>query len=272
MVSPTTAMDGTPRAAELDAGDLTVICHVRAPMLLEPVDAHVETLQACAADGQVDELVLRSWPGEVTRAPETPERDVLDRFESFRSWADQAGVDVQPPFETRTRRSIVTGAETDLLVLPLICVALYDDAGGLVGVYPHSVDGETYTVEDAVARLRTGEAPVPLSATPSRVERGDVCPECRGLLVNAQDVSSCPDCGWVGTVGADGQDEALLPDRSGGPVEVSVAPGAGSDSDVAVDAEETERGVEAATTVADTDDDLEVEPDDDPSALETSPN
>lgn len=251
-------MDGTPRAVELDSGDLTVSCHVRAPMLLEPVDAHVETLQASAADGQIDELVLRSWPEQVTRSPESPERDVLERFESFRSWADSAGVEVQPPFETRTRKSMVSGAETDLLVLPLICVALYDEAGGLVGVYPHSADGETYTVEDAIARLRTGEVPVPLSATPTRVERGDLCPECKGLLVNGQGVYSCPDCAWIGTVGPSGAYEGLPPTRAGEAVKVSVAPGAEPDTD------------DDPATSQDADDGAAT--DRDRSTVETSPN
>lgn len=253
-------MDGTPRAfvARGDSGDLTVSCHVRAPMLLEPVDTHVETLRACAADGQIGDLVLRSWPEQVTRSTESPDRDVLERFASFRSWADRADVTVQPPFETRTRTSMVSGAETDLLVLPLICLALYDDAGGLVGVYPHSADGETYTVEDAIAGLQTGEVPVPLSATPTRVERGDLCPECKGLLVNGQGLYSCPDCAWIGTVGSDGQYETLPPIRSNEAVSVSVAPGEDPDSQ--------REGASA------TDDDPAVEPDDDRSAVETSPN
>lgn len=237
-------MDGTPRAEELEAGDLTVSCHVRVPMLLEPVDAHVETLRACAAAGGIDELVLRSWPDQVRRSPESPEQDVLERFEAFRSWADRAGVDVEPPFETRTRTSMVSGSETDLLVLPLICVALYDEAGGLVGVYPHSADGETCTVEDAIDSLQVGEVPVPLSGSPTRVERGDLCPECKGLLVNGQGVYSCPDCAWVGTAGADGGFEAFPPVRAGGPVEVSVAPGSGSDAD-------DDSGREAAGSITD---------------------
>lgn len=223
-------MDGTPRAAELEAGDLTVSCHVRAPMLLEPVDAHVETLRRCAAEGAIDELVLRSWPDQVRRSPESPEQDAIERFEAFSAWADRASVDVQPPFETRTRTSMVSGAETDLLVLPLCCLALYDEAGGLVGVYPHSADGETRTVEDAIASLQSGAVPVPLSAAPARVERGDLCPECAGLLVNGQGLYSCPDCAWVGTADADGGFEPLPPIRAGGPVAVSVAPGAGSDA------------------------------------------
>lgn len=238
-------MDGTPRAAELDAGDLTVSCHVRAPMLLEPVDAHVETLRRCAAEGRVDELVLRSWPDQVRRSPGSPERDVLERFEAFSSWADRAGVNVKPPFETRTRTSMVSGAETDLLVLPLICVALYDEAGGLVGVYPHSADGETCTVEDAIASLRAGAVPVPLSASPTRVERGDLCPECKGLLANGQGVYSCPDCAWVGTADADGGFDVLPPIRAGGSVAVSVAPGAGSG-----DADDSGRETDASTPVA----------------------
>lgn len=227
-------MTGLTRSGELESGELTVSCHVRAPMLLEPVDAHVETLRTCESEGLIDDLVLRSWPEQVTTS-DGEEQEVLDRFESFSQWADRAGVDIQPPFETRTRKSMVTGAETDLLVLPLICLALYDDAGGIVGVYPHSADGETYTVEDAIAKLRTGEVPVPLSETTTRLEWGEVCPECKGLLVNGQGLYACPDCAWVGTVTAGNRHDPVRSPQAGPAVEVSVAPGSSADAESPTD-------------------------------------
>jgi len=192
---------------EIDLSNVTATCYVRAPMLLEPVDAHVETLRACEREGTVDGLLLRSWPETVSLGEETPHREVVERFEEFRRWAGRRGVSVEPPFEARERTSSVTGEFTERLVTPLACLALYDE-GRLAGVYPHSGAGETYTVEDAIATVRTGELPTPLSA-PERPARADDCPACEGLLVNGQGLFVCADCGWVGTASGDGRYEPL---------------------------------------------------------------
>lgn len=201
-------MKGSDNTVDADLTDITVACYVRAPMLLEPVDAHVETLRACEREGTVEGLVLRSWPEQVTLEGETPHQEVLERFEEFERWADARGVSVRPPFEVRGRTSSVTGEFRERLVTPLIAVALYDDRR-LVGVYPHSADGETYTVEDAIATVRTGELPTPLAAPAERPERADDCPKCDGRLVNGQGLFACADCGWVGTARADGRYEPL---------------------------------------------------------------
>ena len=197
--------------AEVETGEITAACYVRAPMLLEPVDAHVETLRACEREGVVDGLLLRSWPEAVRLDSETPHREVLDRFEEFERWADRRGVSVRPPFEVRTGVSL-TGERRERLVTPLICLALYDE-GRPLGVYPHSAEGETYTVEDAIATVRTGEFPTPLAAPEpadaTDATASDACPECDGRLVNGQGLFACADCGWVGTAEGDGRYEEL---------------------------------------------------------------
>ena len=190
--------------AEIDTTDVTAACYVRAPMLLEPVDAHVETLRACEREGVLDGLVLRSWPEAVRLDADTPHREVVERFEEFERWADRQGVSVRPPFEVRTGVSL-TGERRERLVTPLVCLALYDE-GRLLGVYPHSADGETYTIEDAIATVRTGEFPTPL-ATAERgadADADDDCPACDGSLVNGQGLFACTSCGWVGTAAGDG--------------------------------------------------------------------
>jgi hypothetical protein len=196
------------QGANVDPSDVTVACYVRAPMLLEPVDAHVETLRACETENVLGGLLLRSWPEKVSLADGLPDREVLERFEEFEGWADRRGVSVRPPFEVRERTSSATGEFSERLVTPLIALALYDE-GLLVGVYPHSADGETYTVEDAIARLRTGDLPTPLSGAAERPARIRDCPSCDGPLVNGQGLFACPGCGWAGTVGADGRYEEL---------------------------------------------------------------
>lgn len=201
-------MTASPSATETE---LTVVCHVRAPLLLEPVDRQVETLRACDDEGAVDDLLLRSWPKEIALTDDSPYQEALESFERFEAWADRRGVAIRPPFTEHTTTSQVTGETTELLVMPLLCLEVYDD-GELVGVFPHTDEatGETYTTDEAIAQLRTGEIPTPLggepeTATPIESDSANDCPDCGAGLIDGQGLYACGDCGWVGTVSDSGR-------------------------------------------------------------------
>ncbi|MDQ2052293.1 hypothetical protein RBH26_17610 [Natronolimnohabitans sp. A-GB9] len=188
--------------------EITAVCHVRAPLLLEPVDRQIETLQACESEGRIDDLLLRSWPKEIALTENSPYQEALESFERFEQWADQRGVSVRPPFKQRTTTSQVTGKTKELLVTPLLCLELYAD-DELVGVFPHSDEttDETFTTDEAIAALRTGELPTPLEGTAETTTQsatdadgGNDCPECGESLIDGQGVFACTNCGWVGTV------------------------------------------------------------------------
>ncbi|ELY69205.1 HTH domain-containing protein [Natrinema versiforme] len=199
---------------DTDSAALTAVCHVRAPLLLEPVDRQIETLQACESEGAIDDLLLRSWPKEVALSEESPHQEVLANYERFVRWADERGVTVCPPFRERSTTSQVTGTTRELLVTPLVCLELY--AGDeLVGVFPHSDEGteETYTTDEAIATLRTGEIPTPFGSVDETVEglesaTSSTCPDCGGSLIDGQGLFTCGDCGWAGTVTETGRYES----------------------------------------------------------------
>ncbi|WP_226482898.1 HTH domain-containing protein [Natrinema amylolyticum] len=208
--------------------EITAVCHVRAPLLLEPVDAQIETLQACESEGAIDDLLLRSWPKEVSLSAESPHQEVLENYERFAEWADERGVTVRPPFRERSTTSQVTGETRELLVTPLLCLELYAD-DELVGVFPHSDEAteDTYTTDEAIATLRTGELPTPLGSVAEADEdlesaTTDTCPDCGGSLIDGQGLFGCSDCGWVGTVTEFGRYEPQS-DRSAEEREPSVA-------------------------------------------------
>ncbi|WP_083909295.1 HTH domain-containing protein [Natronococcus amylolyticus] len=203
---------------------LTVVCHVRAPLLLEPVDSQVESLRACEEEGTIDELLVRSWPKEVRLSENSPYQEVLETYDRFEQWADRRNVSIQPPFRTRTATSQVTDERREVLVTPLLCLECYAD-DELVAAYPHSTDEETITTEDVIARIRCGEGLV--SADPIGIDEGsdveanglerddtgaetapaprsDGCPDCGEGLVDGQGLVTCPDCGWTGTIAEDG--------------------------------------------------------------------
>ncbi|ADB60725.1 hypothetical protein Htur_1840 [Haloterrigena turkmenica DSM 5511] len=195
--------------------EITAVCHVRAPLLLEPVDRQVETLRACESEGAVDDLLLRSWPKEVTLTDETPYQEALESVERFEGWADRRGVSIRPPFRERTATNQISGETTDVLIMPMLCLELYAD-DELVGVFPHTDENadETYTTDEAIAALRTGELPTPLGGEPEETTEStpadagagaDDCPDCGAALVDGQGLFACPECGWLGTVSETGQ-------------------------------------------------------------------
>lgn len=195
---------------QTEPSELTVACHVRAPLVLEPVDSKVETLRQCERDGRIGSLVLRSWPEEVDYTDDSSYQEVVDRFEEFERWADRRGATVRPPFRTRTSTSLVTDEQKELLVTPTICLSLYDD-DRLVGVFPHNEGDTTYTVPDAIAALRTGRIPRPIDDAvtgelePDRRETDDTtdraapleCPDCGAERLNVQGIDACVACRWT---------------------------------------------------------------------------
>lgn len=182
----------------------TVVCYVRAPLLLEPIDSQVETLQACEAEGMIDTAILRSWPDEVTLGDPAPHHETIEVFERFDRWANHHGVSIRPPFDVRTMTSLVTDDTKEVLVTPVICLAVYRDEQ-LIGVYPHSTDDETYTVTEALAALRTGELQPSLERSPTHdAPRATTCPECGDALIDGQGIFACGECGWAGTLTAEG--------------------------------------------------------------------
>lgn len=219
-----TSLPGVPMSTEPAPADLTIACHVRPTLVLEPIDAKIETLRQCEHDGTIDTLLLRSWPGEVAMQDDSPHPEVLEQYDRFADWADRAGVSIHPPFQTRETTSIVSDRTIERLVTPTICLAAYD-RDRLVGVFPHS-DGETtHTVSEAIADLRTGQVPEPLlrhggvaaRSTPRPIGAPDAvdlpsrprpamaagesrpaCPDCGDGLTNVQGILDCDGCEWIG--------------------------------------------------------------------------
>jgi hypothetical protein len=199
----------------IEETELTVVCYVRAPLVREPVEAKIETLQACESEGYIDMFVLRSWPDKVTLEEDTsPHQEVIDVFKRFEQWADHRGVSVRPPFEVRTTTSFVTGKTKKILVTPLISLALYHDEQ-LIGVFPHSADETTDTVTEAITALQNGELPTPLGVSPAPdVTSSTICPDCGGFLMNGQGLFACTDCEWVGIATSDGRYKPIFSEAS----------------------------------------------------------
>lgn len=197
--------------------DLTIACYVRPALILDPIDAKIETLRSLECEGRIDSLPLRSWPGEVAQIDDTPHLEVLEQYDRFERWADGAGVSISPPFQTRATTSVASERTVERLVTPSICLACYD-GDRLVGVFPHTADETTHAVPAAIASLRTGSLPEPLRDAPTLATSRDTdatatpaadggvspnapagssiptCPECGTTLVNVQGILDCSGC------------------------------------------------------------------------------
>lgn len=124
----------------------------------DDVPGHAARHQATLVDrleGLADRVTVTAWPRRVRR---WSDGDVLDRYDEFASWADDEGVDLSPFFGSRGAYYFEDGRQFDALVLPVCCLAVYDD-GDLAAVYPHSADDAHYSVEDGLDAIQSSGTP-----------------------------------------------------------------------------------------------------------------
>lgn len=123
-------------------------------------------------DGAVADQVLDSYDVTIIGdalclcencVDQPPGRKLIERFAAIWDWSRDA---VEPlGFEEREVDSSVTGEKHRILVPPELCLLTSIDEE-LVGVFPCTIDGTPYTVEDFLEILRS-------DLTGTRVSRAD---------------------------------------------------------------------------------------------------
>lgn len=133
---------------------VTLDCYVRATAAGRHVDDTISTVRTYDQEGLLTECTVEFWPDEIRLTADTEETDVRTHYRQFQAWAESEGVSLEPAFARRERTTLVSDDSDTVLVLPLLCLAIYDD-GELVSVAPHT-DGTTpYTVMDALADIQS---------------------------------------------------------------------------------------------------------------------
>lgn len=174
--------------------------YVRPGLLLEPLDANLETLQRLETEDVIDVVTVQAWPDKVSLADPTPYSEVMDLFAQFTLWADRHDVSITPPFGIRTQSTIMSEDTRRILSTPMMCLAVYSEQM-LTAVYLHADGDDHYSVTDAIAALRMGEFDriTPDSTLESTAAETAVrnCPDCTGQLISIQGVRACRDCMWT---------------------------------------------------------------------------
>lgn len=111
-------------------------------------------LQELQAEGVIDSYRVNLWGGGVCLCDVCSgtgiAQSMLDRVEEFEQWASDRAVSL--PFERKSVESSVLQQTSDDLVVPSICLGIYNETE-VQGVVPCEVDGETVSVSDYVEAI-----------------------------------------------------------------------------------------------------------------------
>jgi hypothetical protein len=149
------------RSDESVGGEIAVRLWSRRPVC-GPRTTAIDQFTELAASGAIDDFEVQTWPEEVPVVPESEHGEVLATIDRYEQWAQEHGLSLRPPLETRTS-SLLVGGSTEVLRLPMIAVAVYAD-DDLAGVYP-CTDGETtWSVTDCIDALTADPTALPHDA------------------------------------------------------------------------------------------------------------
>jgi len=146
------------RSDELVGGEIAVQLWSRRPVC-GPRTTVIDQFTELATAGTIDGFDIRTWPEEVPVSEGSEHSEVLETVDRFKQWATERGFRLRPSFETRTS-ALLVGGSTEVLRLPMIAVAVYSD-DDLVGVYPCTDDGTTWSVTDCIDALAAEPTELP---------------------------------------------------------------------------------------------------------------
>lgn len=120
-------------------------------------------LQDLQCKGVFDAVETTVWNKRIpVEGSDCPERSL---YNEFSAWASEAGACLAPFFDTRECYSFETGQKQTELVLPAICLAVYED-DELVQVAPFARGGSPRSVEECLDDLeRSRDVPTTTTIT-----------------------------------------------------------------------------------------------------------
>lgn len=114
----------------------------------------IHRVDALEGTSQVASVRVETWDRVRPHSPRCP--DELETVRRFARWADRNGLSLEPAFQRRSAGSLLEESEHVEIVVPLACLAVYDD-GELRCVTPCSNGDRVATVDQALTRLKRGD-------------------------------------------------------------------------------------------------------------------
>ncbi|WP_254274083.1 HTH domain-containing protein [Haloarcula marina] len=104
-----------------------------------------------------DSMIAGEWQRIRTMA-EDKRSGALATYEEFRDWTERNGFSLEPAFERRNRSYVGLDRVDDVVVFPVVSLAIYDDTQ-LQAVFPctDAEESHTYTVGDALEAFERGD-------------------------------------------------------------------------------------------------------------------
>ncbi|MDL5360641.1 HTH domain-containing protein [Halalkalicoccus sp. NIPERK01] len=117
----------------------------------------IDRLRDLVKDGPLTDLDVDAWGASVRATGGNDVAAVRETVDEFARWAGRNDCSLTPAFEWRATDSFLDEESergSVVVVLPLLCLAVYDD-GTLEAVYPHRDDDEVHTIHDGVEALES---------------------------------------------------------------------------------------------------------------------
>lgn len=118
----------------------------------------IRRLRDLGAAGHLDEVTVRTWGKSVPcddiddDGAGSERSDVPDRIAEFRSWAARTGRSLEPAFCRASRTTMASDGETEVLRLPMQCLAVYE-GDRLVDVTPCTTSKGSTSVREGLQAL-----------------------------------------------------------------------------------------------------------------------
>lgn len=113
-----------------------------------------ERLEGLQCNGVLDEYETTDWDKRVPVEGSTG-RAERSRYNEFAAWAADAGACLAPFFDTRKCYSWETCEKRTELVMPALCLAVYED-DDLMQVAPFARGGTPHSIEECLDDLEAG--------------------------------------------------------------------------------------------------------------------